>query len=70
MTTYLDQETIKEDIEETPEPTDEGREIDPQDEGDDAADTTPLEAEELADEGEEIFKEERKRHQTHDPFQE
>ncbi len=62
MTTYLDEDTIKKDVNEEEESLDEERTIAPQDEDDqDVDDTTPLEAEELADEGAEILEEERKR---------
>lgn len=66
-----DKETeIQREIAGEPEP-DEERIVGPADEGDnDPDDTTPNEATEQADEGEEIFKEERKRHQTHDPLSE
>ncbi len=59
---YLNEDEIKEDVEEKEESLDEERIIAPQDEDDqDIDDTTPAEAEELANEGEEILDEERKR---------
>ena len=49
---------------------DEDRSVGTKDEDDDdPADTTSAEASELADEGEELFKNERKRHETHDEFE-
>lgn len=65
MTTYLDEETIKDDISGEEEDLNEERLVGPKDENDDdPADTTPAEAEELADEGEEIIKRERERQEN------
>lgn len=66
MTTYLDDDTIIKDVAEGEEDLNEERLVGPQDEDDDdPADTTPAEAEELADEGEAIIEEQRK-HQEND----
>lgn len=60
MTTYLDDDTIKKDVSEESEDLNEERLIGPKDEDDDdPADTTPAEAEELADEGGAIIKKQR-----------
>ena len=57
----LDEDTIKEDVNNEAEDLNEERLVGPQDEGDDdPTDTTPAEAEEQADEGEEILKKLRK----------
>ena len=65
------QDEIIEDVENQEEDLEEERVVSPQDESDqDVDDTTPSEAEKLSNEGEEILDSERKRHQTHDQFEE
>lgn len=60
MTTYLDEDTIVKDVAEEEEELNEERLVGPKDEDDDdPSDTTPTEAEELADEGEAIIKKQR-----------
>ncbi len=63
MTTYLDNDTIEKDVNDEQEDLNEERLKGPKDEDDDdPSDTTPAEAEELADEGKAIIEEERKKH--------
>ena len=60
MTTYLDDDTIKKDVGEEADDLNEERLVGTKDEDDDdPSDTTPAEAEELADEGGEIIKKQR-----------
>ncbi len=63
----LTSDEIVNEVEGTPEDLNEERLVGPQDEDDDDPDdTTPAEAEELADEGEEIIKQQRESIRRHD----